>query len=672
MKFQLHTQAAIAGCSWCATIVDGLRSLARKHYSVLSLPDGWEDQALVQLCVFERGSWPLSHVACSPSKGCENWRFAAQFYVDEGAAQPNLELRTRRHLTAIDLPYAPLEFVAGTLQNCARHHQSCKVRIQTTLPKRLIEVTSVPEQDDTVRLIDEAASVLPSESQYAALSYCWGQATDVKSAMLSMTQTTLSEFTEGFPLSKLPSVFHDTVIATRLLKIRYLWIDALCIAQGDPDEWRRESMKMRDVYSSAYVTIVAASSPSCDESFLAMPDRSFIEGIKLGRDPESMNRDVFVRLRTSRPLSGFQISNDLMSCPVDDRGWVLQEILLSRRILEFGHHCLAYSCLESSTCECGECNRSTMKLREVFTSQVKETQPAPVWHGLVQNYTGRQLTVARDKLPAIAGLAAYLKSSGAPDNAYIAGLWKDNFVSDMAWYRCSAPFVKRHASRMRTDGPSWSWVSVDSKVEFWRHGENDMAHTKLVDCKCDYGTGGEFGLPESVVVTLEGPTCPFRLFWDSPHHTVQAVAQGGFSRGLLWNRRHPTVNTIGQGDFFRNFHNSTDRWCLDHPLEVALLPDGTGRTVRPNSEAAAFETHELDALVDLLLLLVEERGQYMRAFFLILAKSDTHEQRYIRIGAFWQVLDYRRQGFMDMRSRYRQRRCDHWFTSLETKQFVLV
>ncbi|KAJ9495494.1 hypothetical protein H2202_009034 [Exophiala xenobiotica] len=545
VKFQLLNEAAIAGCFWCATIVDGLRTLAQKHSSLSYLPDSWEDEAIVEL---DRIKGRRSSVECSESRSRE-WSFKARFYVDTDPTQPDLGLDTRRHLT-MDLPNGPLEYAAAAIQNCARNHQSCKAQSQTTLPKRLIEVTSVPEQDDTLRLIEEAASVLPSDSQYAALSYCWGPATDVKSAMLSKTQADLSEFSVGFSLSKLPAVFRDAVITTRLLKIRYLWIDALCIAQGDPDEWSRESVKMRDVYSSAYVTIVAASSASCDESFLAMPHRFFIEGFKLGRHPESMDGDVFVQLAS-----------------------------------------------------------------------------VTVWHMLVQNYTRRQLTVARDKLPAIAGLAAYLKSRGSPDNAYIAGLWTDSFVRDLTWHRES--LGKRHVPLMQTDGPSWSWVSADSEVDSWAGDRGGyIAHTKLVDCTCHYGTGGEFGLPESAVITLEGPACPLRLVWDPQHATIQLVAHGSLAKSLpFWNRRHSKVHTLKQNNSSLQFYNFSDdiEINLDHPLEVAFLPDGTGRTVRPNLGAPTFESHGLDAMVDLLLLLVEEQWGDWYAFFLILAKSDTHE-----------------------------------------------
>ncbi|KAK5264440.1 hypothetical protein LTR96_010202 [Exophiala xenobiotica] len=668
VKFQLLNEAAIAGCFWCATIVDGLRTLAQKHSSLSYLPDSWEDEAIVEL---DRIKGRRSSVECSESRSRE-WSFKARFYVDTDPTQPDLGLDTRRHLT-MDLPNGPLEYAAAAIQNCARNHQSCKAQSQTTLPKRLIEVTSVPEQDDTLRLIEEAASVLPSDSQYAALSYCWGPATDVKSAMLSKTQADLSEFSVGFSLSKLPAVFRDAVITTRLLKIRYLWIDALCIAQGDPDEWSRESVKMRDVYSSAYVTIVAASSAPCDESFLAMPHRFFIEGFKLGRHPESMDGDVFVRLRSSHSHDGQYLPDTFMKYPVDDRGWVLQEVLLSRRVLHFGHHCLAYSCLESFTCECSECRRPTINLRESFTGQV-QLASVTVWHMLVQNYTRRQLTVARDKLPAIAGLAAYLKSRGSPDNAYIAGLWTDSFVRDLTWHRES--LGKRHVPLMQTDGPSWSWVSADSEVDSWAGDRGGyIAHTKLVDCTCHYGTGGEFGLPESAVITLEGPACPLRLVWDPQHATIQLVAHGSLAKSLpFWNRRHSKVHTLKQNNSSLQFYNFSDdiEINLDHPLKVAFLPDGTGRTVRPNLGAPTFESHGLDAMVDLLLLLVEEQWGDWYAFFLILAKSDTHEQRYIRIGAFWRRIDGRHHGFMGMKCYSREERWSRWLASMETKQFVLT
>ncbi|EMD58396.1 hypothetical protein COCSADRAFT_42334, partial [Bipolaris sorokiniana ND90Pr] len=46
----------------------------------------------------------------------------------------------------------------------------------------------------------------------------------------------------------------------RELGYRYLWIDALCIIQGDKKDWASEARKIAQVYSNAELTIVAGRS----------------------------------------------------------------------------------------------------------------------------------------------------------------------------------------------------------------------------------------------------------------------------------------------------------------------------------------------------------------------------------------------------------------------------
>jgi hypothetical protein len=77
-------------------------------------------------------------------------------------------------------------------------------------------------------------------------------------------------------------------------------------------------------------------------------------------------------------------------------------------------------------------------------------------------------------------------------------------------------------------------------------------------------------------------------------------------------------------------------------------------------------------MVDLLLLLVRKRGGYLSALFLILAKSDTHEQRYIRIGALWQMIGHFDEESMGMKTFHRRRRWNRWIASMETKRFVVI
>lgn len=46
---------------------------------------------------------------------------------------------------------------------------------------------------------------------------------------------------------------------TRELGFAYLWIDSLCIVQGDEADWQNESAKMASVYADAALTIAAAA-----------------------------------------------------------------------------------------------------------------------------------------------------------------------------------------------------------------------------------------------------------------------------------------------------------------------------------------------------------------------------------------------------------------------------
>jgi hypothetical protein len=128
----------------------------------------------------------------------------------------------------------------------------------------------------------------------------------------------------GLDFEQLPKNFQDAITTTRLLGIRYLWIDSLCIIQDDEEDWLRESVNMEKVYSSAYVTIAATSSKS-DEGFLHRSPTYF------ARLPDS------VELRQAAFLSRMEgdFERDVEKGELNQRAWVLQERFLSPRIIHF-------------------------------------------------------------------------------------------------------------------------------------------------------------------------------------------------------------------------------------------------------------------------------------------------------------------------------------------------
>jgi hypothetical protein len=168
------------------------------------------------------------------------------------------------------IPYVPpspasprsgesFEFVQQKIDYCASYHPQCRERNVSTAPKRLLDVRS---GINSVRL---TVSDAQSRERYACLSYCWGGHQTLK-----LTKATELSLSGSISLESLPILFRDAISVCRRLEIPFLWIDALCIFQGENEEveWREEAAHMGDIYQNAFITIFAASSSRPSQSFL--------------------------------------------------------------------------------------------------------------------------------------------------------------------------------------------------------------------------------------------------------------------------------------------------------------------------------------------------------------------------------------------------------------------
>ncbi|KAK8062928.1 hypothetical protein PG997_015025 [Apiospora hydei] len=84
----------------------------------------------------------------------------------------------------------------------------------------------------------------------------------VQGATWLTTKANLDPRYRGFGQSALPQTLWDALVIAEKLGLRYMWIDALCIVQDDEEDWELEGSRMASIYSSALVTIAAASSSS--------------------------------------------------------------------------------------------------------------------------------------------------------------------------------------------------------------------------------------------------------------------------------------------------------------------------------------------------------------------------------------------------------------------------
>jgi hypothetical protein len=124
-------------------------------------------------------------------------------------------------------------------------------------------------------------------------------------------------------------MFQDAVLITRRLKIKYLWIDSLCIIQDSLEDWAREAARMGDIYRHAFLTLFAFDSKDCHEGILV--ERSPGSPIDTG----NLHDDERSLKVPSKPESKLAKMAVLKSSPLCKRGWVLQERLLLPRILYY-------------------------------------------------------------------------------------------------------------------------------------------------------------------------------------------------------------------------------------------------------------------------------------------------------------------------------------------------
>lgn len=94
-------------------------------------------------------------------------------------------------------------------------------------------------------------------TRYVTLSHCWGPP---EHHGPKLSTENMAEFEAGVKISSLPKTFRDAIrFAARLPQVGFIWIDSLCIKQGDLEDWLTESARMNQVYSKSFLNISATA-----------------------------------------------------------------------------------------------------------------------------------------------------------------------------------------------------------------------------------------------------------------------------------------------------------------------------------------------------------------------------------------------------------------------------
>jgi Heterokaryon incompatibility protein (HET) len=349
------------------------------------------------------------------------------------------------------------------IYDCELRHQNCKP-LKGQKPKRLIDVGLFSGRPRLVMSED----LHDEDIRYATLSHCWGQAN------FGTTTKNEHEHKQEIPYQLLPPTLQDALTLTRLLHIQYSWIDALCIVQDDNNEWKIEAVRMQEFYSGSLITIAATD--AADGSMGCFPQSLSVDGdldrngsvLTIGNIEDDLRCIVRVQPGDIRTFAADSVLNT--------RGWVLQEMVLSHRIVHLMRSGLYWECRSECRTETGVvfdrsrvCRSSIPILPRSIQTGLNRT-----WWKWVESYSGRRFSFQKDRLPALSGIVRHYQM--VANDVPILGLWENSLHQDLLWMR-----VERlvegvdPAPRCLPNIPSWTWLCCPHEVSYdvWKSGRDE-------------------------------------------------------------------------------------------------------------------------------------------------------------------------------------------------------
>jgi Heterokaryon incompatibility protein (HET) len=322
------------------------------------------------------------------------------------------------------------------------------------------------------------------QGDYITLSHRWGEG-----SFMALNSSNLEDFKNQIPKNSMPKVFLDTFSFALAMGVKYLWIDSLSIVQDSLEDWRDVCPKMRSIYSNALFNIAAASNRSTSDNGAGLFTRrssSLIQPCLVQHKfPVLPSSHREWSTNTTLVLIDQQLFEGAVNrCALYSRAWVLQERLLAPRVLHFSQEQLFWECREMVACEAfveGLPNGLDLHLNPwsekamVLLHQQSNQEIKEIWRSLIQNYTRKQLSHRKDRLPAIEGLARLY--GDYRNEAYLDGLWEGDLMYQMLW-AVYPPGGKYNGAVLDRRGPSWSWSSIEAPVSplgsDWRNNQPNL------------------------------------------------------------------------------------------------------------------------------------------------------------------------------------------------------
>ncbi|KAH8687162.1 heterokaryon incompatibility protein-domain-containing protein [Tricladium varicosporioides] len=413
---------------------------------------------------------------------------------------------------AVNTERADLKRIRNWCESCSHNHGTkCK------------PIKWKRDNDMQIRMInvrERRVMNAPPGCEYFALSYLWGS-----SAPLKLTSETEERLTSlgglSDPLEDIPQTIKDAIYLTERLGKVFLWVDAICIKQDDPDDRTRQINNMGSIYAGAKMTIACA---------VGHDSNAGLPGVR--RNSRTTKQYVadwkgHKLISTSRPYS-----ECMKRSTWNYRGWVFQEANLSQRLLVFTEEQVYFHCQTTLWCEGTNVEvppqlgypSPSERLNDVHGRVSRDITPLQQYFLTVSRYCRRQLTEATDSLNAIQGILNFMEIG-----ACYHGIPESYFDKAILWISCGiSPQMRRPSS------PSWSWagwdlsnIDDDATLEFLSTIDQTLAPEVV------WERPGSIGSPESFITPQARPT---QANWERPFIrrglSVERVTPSGVSENL--------------------------------------------------------------------------------------------------------------------------------------------
>lgn len=386
------------------------------------------------------------------------------------------------HDPATDEQY---EAITEWIDVCRLNHAICNQTVsashsfdvyQSPLPSRVIEISA---DGNNLRLVESAGK----NGTYIAVTHRWNQQTEESKTTLQNYQSRLS----GGSFDDLPELYRHFFTIARRLGVHYVWIDSLCIIQnGDGGaDWQVEAPKMAHYYQFSMLTIATTRSDAKDGILRQVqPEAShpWSQGCLARLPYRDRNGTVSGHMYAYKRKT--RLSDDYYRHVVDShlmhRGWILQEWLLSKRIVWYTAGGVILECQADNPMTTGQerldAETATPELQAHLTLKrsfsFSNMAILDFWYRSIEVYSSCHLTKPdQDHVLAVAGLAKEVHHIITHSPAlnlrvgphYVAGLWLPDIHHGLLWQE--APEAARPRGTVEA-ASSWSWAHVLTEVRW--------------------------------------------------------------------------------------------------------------------------------------------------------------------------------------------------------------